>query len=83
VQKKAYQTLNLPIICGGVHIIFSDIVVADEEGIVVIPHNEKRASIKISTRKSRYRKNQSLEERGWLPINRKLSGFMSSKFYLV
>ncbi|MEM6520468.1 MAG: RraA family protein [Cyanobacteria bacterium P01_C01_bin.70] len=36
-QKKALGTLNQPIACGGVTVHPSDMVVADEEGIVVIP----------------------------------------------
>ncbi|MEM1309398.1 MAG: RraA family protein [Cyanobacteria bacterium P01_H01_bin.153] len=36
-QKKALGTLNQPIVCGGVTVHSSDMVVADEEGIAVIP----------------------------------------------
>ncbi|MEM9908974.1 MAG: RraA family protein [Cyanobacteria bacterium P01_D01_bin.44] len=36
-QKKALGTLNQPIVCGGVTVHPGDMVVADEEGIVVIP----------------------------------------------
>lgn len=36
-QKKALGTLNQPIICGGVAINPGDMVIADEEGIAVLP----------------------------------------------
>lgn len=39
-KKQALGTLNQPIICGGVAINPGDIVVADEEGIAVLPANQ-------------------------------------------
>ena len=36
-KKKALGTLNQPILCGGVRVHPGDMVVADEEGIAVIP----------------------------------------------
>lgn len=36
--KKAVGPLNDPVRCGGVDVNAGDIVVADEEGIVVVPH---------------------------------------------
>lgn len=36
-KRKALGTLNQPIICGGVQVNPGDILVADEEGIAVIP----------------------------------------------
>jgi 4-hydroxy-4-methyl-2-oxoglutarate aldolase len=35
--KAAVKPLNRPVRCGGVHVNAGDIVVADEEGIVVVP----------------------------------------------
>ena len=35
--KDVLETLNQPVLCGGVHVAPGDIVVADEEGIVVVP----------------------------------------------
>ena len=39
-KKKALGTLNQPITCGGVAVNSGDIVVADEEGVAVIPANQ-------------------------------------------
>jgi regulator of RNase E activity RraA len=35
--KKSLGTLATPVTCGGVHVALGDVVVADEEGIVVLP----------------------------------------------
>ncbi|MEM1369283.1 MAG: RraA family protein [Cyanobacteria bacterium P01_H01_bin.15] len=40
-KKKALGTLNQPIACGGVAVNPGDIVIADEEGIAIIPSNQK------------------------------------------
>ncbi|MBE9108030.1 RraA family protein [Nodosilinea sp. LEGE 07298] len=42
-QKKQLGTLNQPIVCGGVRVNPGDMVVADEEGIVVIPAAQQEA----------------------------------------
>ncbi|OIK05620.1 RraA family protein [Streptomyces monashensis] len=36
--KKAVRPLNEPVRCGGVRVEPGDVVVADEEGVVVVPH---------------------------------------------
>ena len=36
--KEVVLPLNTPVVCGGVSVAPGDIVVADEEGIVVVPH---------------------------------------------
>ena len=59
--KKVYQELNLPITCGDVHIIPNDIIVADEDGIVVIPYDEKEQVLSSAKEKASIEKNQSLE----------------------
>ncbi|GAA0859467.1 RraA family protein [Aliiglaciecola litoralis] len=41
--KKCYSPLNQPIICGGVQVHSGDIVVADEEGIAIIPQQQIEA----------------------------------------
>ncbi|MEM9218382.1 MAG: RraA family protein [Cyanobacteria bacterium P01_F01_bin.150] len=40
-KKKALGTLNQPITCGGIAVNPGDMVVADEEGIVVIPEAQR------------------------------------------
>ncbi|NER25739.1 MAG: RraA family protein [Symploca sp. SIO1C2] len=40
-KKKVLGTLNQPIICGGVTVNPGDIIVADEEGIAVIPGSQR------------------------------------------
>ncbi|MEL6762136.1 MAG: RraA family protein [Cyanobacteria bacterium J06607_6] len=42
-QKQALGTLNQPICCGGVTVHPGDIVIADEEGIAVIPAAQQEA----------------------------------------
>lgn len=37
--KKAVEPLNHPVRCGGVDVAAGDIVVADEEGVVVVPRS--------------------------------------------
>ncbi|MEV8451554.1 RraA family protein [Streptomyces sp. NPDC052095] len=37
--KKAVEPLNRPVRCGGVDVAAGDIVVADEEGVVVVPRS--------------------------------------------
>ena len=46
--KETLGSLQVPITCGGVQVFPDDIVVADEEGIAVIPHNQKEAVWKIA-----------------------------------
>ena len=47
--KGAVEPLNTPVRCGGVHVNAGDIVVADEEGIVVVPH-ARREQVLIDAR---------------------------------
>src|SRR5437899_5999053 len=37
--KAAFEPLNEPVRCGGVDVDPGDLVVADEEGVVVVPHD--------------------------------------------
>ena len=41
-KKDRNTPLNIPITCGGVHVSPDDIIVADEEGIAVIPNSERK-----------------------------------------
>ena len=40
--KETLGELNVPIVCGGVHVSPGDIVVADEEGIVIIERDKSQ-----------------------------------------
>lgn len=50
-SKKHFQELNIPIICGGVNVNPGDIIVADEEGIVVIPINKSEFAYKVAKKR--------------------------------
>ncbi len=39
-EKKTLGELNVPIVCGGVTVFPEDIIIADEEGIAVVPHRQ-------------------------------------------
>ena len=60
-QKKGPGTLNQPITCGGVQVFPGDIVVADEEGIAVIPTAQQQAVWEIAKQRADKDANQSLE----------------------
>ncbi|WP_027344908.1 RraA family protein [Hamadaea tsunoensis] len=47
--KKAVTDMNVPVVCGGVTVSPADIVVADEEGIVVVPA-ERRPDVYAAAR---------------------------------
>ncbi|MEO1589749.1 MAG: RraA family protein [Cyanobacteria bacterium J06632_22] len=47
-QKKGPGTLNQPVLCGGVTVHPGDIVVADEEGIVVVPRQQQTAVLSVA-----------------------------------
>jgi len=44
--KKTFGLINNPIICGGVLVNPGDIVVADEDGVVVVPRQDAREVLK-------------------------------------
>lgn len=46
--KETLGELNVPITCGGVSVSPGDIVVADEEGIAVIPYQQKETVLEIA-----------------------------------
>jgi 4-hydroxy-4-methyl-2-oxoglutarate aldolase len=48
-SKRAVAPLNVPVRCGGVHVSPGDIVVADEEGVVVVPAS-RREQVLIDAR---------------------------------
>ena len=54
--------LQQPIICGGVRVFPKDIVIADEEGIAVVPHRKAEAVLKIARERTDIDATQSLAE---------------------
>ena len=60
--KETLGTLNEPIDCGGVKVNSGDIIVADEEGIVVIPQSEQDTVYQIALARMEKEASQTLEE---------------------
>jgi len=60
--KKVVGPLNTPIHCGGVKVFPNDIIVADEEGVAVIPHAQKVEVYETSKAKLEKENSQSLDE---------------------
>lgn len=74
-QKKALGTLNQSVVCGGVQVHPGDIVVADEEGIVVIPVAQRDAVWEMAQQRSDRDDRQSLAD--WQAShNRKIEGIL-------
>ena len=61
-KKKALGTLNQPITCGGVAVNPGDIVVADEEGIAVLPANQSEKIWLRATQRAEHDEATSLAE---------------------
>lgn len=61
--KKCIAPLNQPVICGGVKVNAGDIVVADEEGIAVIPKADAQHAYDIA--KARAEKDAALTLEQW------------------
>ena len=61
-KKKALGTLNQPIICGGVTVNPGDMVVADEEGIAVIPAGQREEIWLLAQQRKARDETQSLAE---------------------
>ncbi len=61
-QKQMLGSLKQSIKCGGVQTEYGDIVVADEEGIVVIPAAQQDAALKIAKARTDKDASKSLEE---------------------
>ena len=60
--KETLGTLNKPINCGGVIVNSGDIIVADEEGVAVIPSAESELVYKIALERSRKEESESLSQ---------------------
>ena len=61
--KKRVSPLNEPVNCGGVRVCPGDIIVADEEGIAVIPENEANQAFDVAH--ARARKDQDMSLDAW------------------
>jgi 4-hydroxy-4-methyl-2-oxoglutarate aldolase len=44
-QKTGYGTVNAPIVCGGVQVEPGDLVVADGDGVIVLPKRDAAAIV--------------------------------------
>jgi 4-hydroxy-4-methyl-2-oxoglutarate aldolase len=76
--KEVVTDLNVPIKCGGVEVAPGDIVVADEEGIVVVPHARR---YEISTAaQARAMKDAEVSIEDWECRHRaKIEGILKAK----
>jgi 4-hydroxy-4-methyl-2-oxoglutarate aldolase len=59
--KKFVSPLNETIACGGVNVAPLDVVIADEEGVVVVPHTVQHAVLRTATERAVAEAAQSLE----------------------
>jgi regulator of RNase E activity RraA len=59
--KKVVEPLNEPVQCGGVTVAAGDVVVADEEGIVVVPVARREQVLGEARAKAAQEAGQSLE----------------------
>lgn len=60
--KKCIAPLNQPIQCGGVSVNGGDIVVADEEGIAILPAETSEQAFDIATKRAKKDANMTLDE---------------------
>ena len=67
-SKEIVSALNVPIRCGGVEVCPGDIIVADEEGIVVVPFAKGESVLK--TAQARARKDASTSLEAWETAHR-------------
>ena len=60
--KESLGQLNIPITCGGVKVFPTDMIIADEEGIAVVPHHQLESVWKIEKDRTNKDINTSLDE---------------------
>ncbi|GAC13592.1 RraA family protein [Aliiglaciecola lipolytica] len=60
--KKAYSPLNQTIQCGGVTVNPGDIVIADEEGIAVVPREQAQSAYEIARARTDKDEQMTLEQ---------------------
>ena len=61
-RNDAMGTLNRPVNCGGVQVASGDMVVADEEGIVVVPATQLTDVLKAAQLRAKKEADQTPEE---------------------
>jgi regulator of RNase E activity RraA len=66
--KNQVTLLGEPVRCGGVHVRPADLVVADEDGIVVVPSGQKEEILRQALAKAEQESIQSLD--GWETAHR-------------
>jgi 4-hydroxy-4-methyl-2-oxoglutarate aldolase len=66
--KKAASPLNGPVSCGGVRVHAGDLVVADEEGVVVVPGGRRHEVLRDARAKRAKEDSQSLDD--WAAAHR-------------
>ena len=67
--KAVATPLNYPVTCGGVQVMPGDIVVADEEGIIVIPSAQGDEALEVGRARAHKEATQPLED--WQANHRK------------
>ncbi len=60
--KKVVTPLNQPIVCGSVTVNPNDVVVADEEGIVIIPQSQQEEAFAIAKKRTELDAATSLDD---------------------
>lgn len=69
-KKQSIDAMNVAVTCGGVVVQPADIIVADEEGIAVIPQNELESVISIAQARAQKDAAMTLDE--WQEQHQKL-----------
>jgi 4-hydroxy-4-methyl-2-oxoglutarate aldolase len=76
--KEIVSALNGSVRCGGVEVCPGDIIVADEEGIVVVPFAKKESVLKAA--QARVEKDSSISLEAWEAAHRaKIEGILKKK----
>ena len=66
--RKTPGLIDVPVVCGGVTVAPGDVVVADEEGIVVLPRGQAEAILARATERAEKDASTSLED--WVKAHR-------------